>query len=139
MKVKSVMHSGIAAVALKTPISEIAKKMRDEDVGAIPVAENGQLVGMVTDRDLACRALANGHDISKLKASDAMSCPIFYCQEDDDVEYAISVMEHNKVRRLPVIDHNKQMVGMLSLGDISHKLPQEVAGDVIRAVSGHHA
>lgn len=139
MKVKETMHSGVTWVAPNAPISEIAKKMRDQDIGAIPVGENDRLVGMVTDRDIACRGLADGRDVTRLTASDVMSRPIVFCRADDDVEDAVHTMEQKKIRRLPVIDEKKRMVGMLTLGDISQRVPQALAGEMIQAVSGHHA
>jgi CBS domain-containing protein len=139
MKVKNVMHSGASFVESNTPLAEVAKRMRDNDVGALPVKSNGQLVGIVTDRDITCRALADGGDISKLTAKDIMTKNVFCCSQDDDIQQAIKVMESKRVRRLPVTDSDKAMIGMLSLGDISHKVSREAAGEMLRAVSGHHA
>lgn len=138
MKVKDVMHHGATCVEPSTPLQEIAKRMRDADVGAIPVKANGQLVGIVTDRDIACRALADSGDVAKMTAKDVMSKDVVCCSEGDDVEIAIDVMEAKKIRRLPVTDSHKAMIGMLSLGDISHKVSKELSAEVLRAVSGHH-
>jgi predicted transcriptional regulator len=138
MKVQDVMHSGVTWVPPDMPVLKIAKKMRDEDIGAVPVGENDKLIGMVKDRDIACRALADGKDIAALTARDVMSKPILYCQADEDVQDAVRIMETKKIRRLPVINAKKRMVGMLALGDISQKMPQSLAGEVIRAVSAHH-
>lgn len=139
MKVKDVMHSGVTWVSPKTPIGELAKMMRDRDIGAIPIGENDRLVGMVTDRDITCRGLADGEDVTRLTAADVMSKPIFYCRADDNVEDAVRTMEKNQIRRLPVINDKKRMVGMLALGDISHKVGHALSGEVIEAVSAHHA
>ena len=139
MKVKDVMHTGATWVSPNTPVFEIAKKMRDGDIGAVPVGENDRLVGMVTDRDITCRALANGHDVAALTARDVMSKPILYCREDEDVKDAARFMEKHQIRRLPVINEKKRMVGMLSLGDLSHRVPHALSGEVIQAVSGHHS
>lgn len=138
MKVKDVMHKGATCVAPDTLVREIAKRMRDKDVGAIPVKANGHLVGIVTDRDITCRALADGADIARMTARDVMTADVVCCSPDDDVEIAIEVMEERQVRRLPVTDSDKTMIGMLSLGDISHKVKKELSGEVLRAVSGHH-
>jgi CBS domain-containing protein len=112
--------------------------MRDEDIGAIPVGENDRLVGMITDRDIACRGLANGKDVAKLTVGRVMTKPIVYCRAKDKLEAAAKIMEKKGVRRLPVIDENKRMVGMLSLGDISSKAPKLLSGEVLKAVSAHH-
>jgi CBS domain-containing protein len=139
MKVKDVMHKGAICVEPNAPIGEIARRMRDEDVGAIPVRANGRLMGIITDRDLACRALAAGGDMSKMTAQEVMTKDVVCCSPDDDIEVAIEVMESNQIRRLPVADSHKIMVGMLSLGDISHKVKKELSGEVLCSVSAHHA
>lgn len=139
MKVKEVMHGGVTWVSPNTPILEIAKKMQTNDVGSIPVGENDRLVGMVTDRDIVCRGLAGGKDMATLTARDVMTGGIVYCQTEDDVGRAIDTMKNKKIRRLPVLDSNKRMVGMLSLGDLSDKAGPAQCADVMRAVSGHHA
>jgi CBS domain-containing protein len=139
MKVKDVMHSGVTWVDPNTSIPQIAKKMRDQDIGAVPVGENDRLIGMVTDRDICCRGLADGGDASKLTARDVMSKPIVYCKADDDVTEAIHLMEKSKIRRLPVINENKRMIGMLSLGDVSQRVTDQLSAEVMKAVSAHHA
>jgi CBS domain-containing protein len=112
--------------------------MRDADIGAIPVKANGKLVGIVTDRDLACRALAGSDAVTALTAKDVMTSDVVCCSADDDVEMAIDVMEAKQIRRLPVTDSHRNMIGMLSLGDISHKVSKELSAEVLRAVSDHH-
>ena len=139
MKVKEAMHNGVEWAAPQTPIPEIARRMRDLDIGAIPVGENDRLIGMVTDRDIACRAVANGADLGTLTARDAMSKGIFYCRDSEELEDALRIMEQKQVRRLPVINDQKRMVGILSLGDIADATPHELSGEVVAAVSAHHA
>ena len=139
MKVKNMMHKGIECIAPDMPVTEVASLMRKTDIGALPVKGDGQLVGIVTDRDIACRAVAEGGDISKMMASDVMSKNVVSCTADDDVADAIHLMEKKRIRRLPVTDSNKDVIGMLSLGDISHKLSKDLSGEVLRAVSAHHA
>ena len=139
MKVKDVMHKGVDWVSPNTPITELAKLMRAHDIGCIPVGEDDKLIGMVTDRDIAIRGFANGKDISKLTARDVMTKPVIWCWDSDNAMNAARLMENKKIRRLPVIDDNKRMVGMLSLGDISHAVSDHTAAEVIKAVSAHHA
>ena len=139
MKVKEVMHRGVTWVEPTTTIREIARMMRDNDIGSVPVGENDRLVGIVTDRDIICRGVADGADFSVLCAREVMSKPIIYCRADDDLEQAIRIMEKNKIRRLPVIDKDKRLAGMLALGDISEIGGEELAGEVMRSVSAHHA
>ena len=138
MKVKDVMHKGVSWVQPDASLTAIAKIMKTEDIGAVPVGENDKLVGMVTDRDIICRGLGNGKKPEKLTAKDVMTKGITYCRENEEVDDAIRIMESKQIRRLPVIDKDKRMVGMLSIGDISHSLPQEMSGEVMRSVSAHH-
>jgi CBS domain-containing protein len=138
MKVKDVMHKGTTSVRSDTPVKEIAKLMRKEDVGAIPVRADGQLVGIVTDRDIACRALANSGDVNRITAKDVMTKKVVCCSADDDLAAAVKKMERKKVRRLPVTNGRAGLVGMLSLGDVSHKVSKELSGEMLRAVSAHH-
>jgi CBS domain-containing protein len=139
MKVKDAMHKGVEWVAPDTPVSEIARRMRDKDIGAVPVGENDRLVGMVTDRDIACRAVAAGKDLSKTSARDIMTKGIVYCRDTEELDDALRIMEEKKLRRLPVINEKKRMVGMLSLGDIAHSATHELTGEVVSAVAEHHA
>ncbi len=138
MKVGEAMHRGVEWCDPDTPVVEIAKLFREKDVGAIPIGENDRLVGMVTDRDIVCRGIAEGRDLATLRARDVMTEGIKYCWEDDSVDDAVHLMEQHQLRRLPVINADKRMVGMLSLGDVSHAVPHELGGEFAAAVSGHH-
>ncbi|MBK5199637.1 MAG: CBS domain-containing protein [Methyloceanibacter sp.] len=138
MKVKDMMHKGAEYVAPNATLEQVAKKMRDYDVGALPVCEGGKAIGIVTDRDVTIRGLANGKDISKLTAKDVMSKNVVHCRDTEDAEDALRIMEDNQVRRLPVLDEAQKLVGMVSLGDISHALSQDLTGEVTKAVSAHH-
>lgn len=138
MKVKEMMHKGAEYVAPNAKLQIIARKMRDYDVGSIPVCDGGEVIGIVTDRDIAIRALANGKDVAKLEAKDVMSKDVIFCRDNENAEDAIRIMEDNRVRRLPVLNEAKKLVGMVSLGDISHSLSQDLTGEVTKAVSAHH-
>ncbi len=138
MKVKDMMHRGAEFVAPNATLQQIAKKMRDFDVGAIPVCDKGKPVGIVTDRDIAIRALAEGKDPAKVEARAVMSRNVVFCRDSEEAEDALRIMEDNQVRRLPVLDEEHKLIGMVSLGDISHALSQEMTGEVTRAVSAHH-
>jgi CBS domain-containing protein len=139
MKVKEAMHTGVTWVSPTTALPKVAKKMRDEDVGAIPVGENDRLIGMVTDRDIVCRGVVDGKDLKSLTAADVMTKGIVYCRADDDIDNAIESMKKNKIRRLTVLDGNKRMVGMLSLGDVACAASKSQCTEVMQAVSAHHA
>ena len=138
MKVMEAMHKGAEWVSPDTPVQDIAAKMRDYDIGAIPIGENDRLIGMVTDRDIVCRGVADTSSTKKLKARDVMTKGISWCRADDALTDAVHLMEEKKIRRLPVIDDDKRLVGMLSLGDVSQAADAELADEVLRAVAGHH-
>jgi CBS domain-containing protein len=139
MRVRSSMHKGVEWVSPETPVRDLANIMREQDIGAIPVGENDRLIGMVTDRDVTVRAVANNTDVSALTAKDVMTKGIVWCRDADDMSHAANVMQSKQIRRLPVIDKNKRMVGILSLGDLSHAATERTAAAVTKAVSAHHA
>ena len=138
MKVRDAMHEGVTWVEPNAAIADLARMMRDEDIGSIPGGENDRLVGMVTDRDIVCKGLANGKDVSGLTARDVMSGPIVYCRADEEVDDAVRIMEEHEIRRLPVINENKRMVGILSMGDIADGASRDLTAEVTRAVADHH-
>ncbi|HEV2716970.1 MAG TPA: CBS domain-containing protein [Terriglobales bacterium] len=139
MKVKEAMHRGADWVSPETPITELAKLMRERDIGAIPIGENDHLIGIVTDRDIVCKGLAQDNfDVRRATARDVMTAGIHCCREDDDLAKAVRHMEELKVRRLPVINKSKRMVGILSLGDVSHSAPGELLSECVKRVSAHH-
>ena len=139
MKVKEAMHKGVEWVDPETPIADVAKLMQRHDVGSIPVGQDDKLVGMVTDRDIAIRGLTMAHfDAKTTNARDVMSSGIHCCRADDDLQKAVTHMKTLGVRRLPVIDAKKRMVGMLSLGDVTHAAGRDVTADYVKAVSAHH-
>lgn len=139
MRVKEVMHKGVEWVGPDTPVIELAKLMRRHDVGAIPIGDNDRLIGMVTDRDIVCKGLADdSFDARRVTARDVMTPGIHCCREEDDLAKAVEHMEALKVRRLPVINQSKRMVGILSLGDISHSSSPALLSEWVKSVSAHH-
>ena len=139
MKVKDAMHKGVDWVSPDTPVTELAKLMRDHDVGAVPIGENDRLVGMVTDRDIVCKGLAQDNfNASSTTARDVMTAEIHCCRDDDDLAKAVRHMDELRVRRLPVINKSKRMIGILSLGDVSHSASADLLMECIKSVSAHH-
>ena len=139
MKVKDAMHKGVDWVNPDTPVVELARLMREHDIGAIPIGEDDHLVGMVTDRDIVCKGLAqDGFDPARATARDVMTAGIHCCREDDDLAKAVRHMEALKIRRLPVINKNKRMVGILALGDVSSSASGELVAECVKSVSAHH-
>jgi CBS domain-containing protein len=139
MNVKDAMHKGVEWVGPDTPVTELAKLMRKHDIGAIPIGENDRLIGMVTDRDIVCKGLAHeSFDAQRATARDVMTPGIHCCREDDDLAGAVYHMEVLNVRRLPVINRSKRMVGILSLGDVSHSAPGHLLAECVKSVAAHH-
>lgn len=138
MEIAKIMHPKADWVEADTPVSEVAKMMKADDVGAIPVGKGDRLIGMITDRDIALRVVAEGRDPSQTRAEDVMTAGVVYCLTHQSVEDAIHLMDQKKIRRLPVLNEKKRLVGMLSIGDISHSVSRDLSGELIRAVSDHH-
>lgn len=140
MKINEIMHRGVDTIAPDAPVASIARLMRDQDIGAVPVVdEDGDLLGIITDRDITIRALADGRDVSALKARDIMTTDVVCCHETDATESVIDLMEDNQIRRLPVLDQDLRLVGMVSLGDISQRMSEHSSAEILKAVSAHHA
>lgn len=138
MEIAKAMHPKAKWAGDDTPITEIAKMMKKDDIGAVPIGKDDKLIGMVTDRDIALRVVAKGRNPAKTTAAEIMTKGIVWCRSSSTVEDAIHLMEQKKIRRLAVIDDNKRLVGMLSLGDIAHAVSRSLSGEVLQAVAAHH-
>jgi CBS domain-containing protein len=139
MKVKKAMHQGVTWVDPRTSVEELAALMRTHDIGAIPIGEHDRLIGMVTDRDIVCRCIAEGRDPKNTTAREIMTRGIHFCLDKHDIKAAARIMERKKVRRLPVIDaKNKRLIGMLSLGDVYNAGPRRGGHKAMHGVSAHH-
>jgi CBS domain-containing protein len=139
MQVRQVMTEKVSFVDPDTRIPEVALIMRDEDIGSTPVVENDRLVGMVTDRDIVIRVVAENKDPRAVTARDVMSPKVLYCFDDQTVEDVLENMGDNQIRRLPVVNRDKRLVGVVSLGDLS-KAASSKAGDALEEISQstHH-
>jgi CBS domain-containing protein len=136
MQVKEVMTRGVECVPPDSTLQEAARKMRDLDVGPLPVCDHDRLAGMLTDRDIVVRAIAEGRDPKTTKVRDAMTEGIDYCFEDDDVATAAQQMREKQIRRLVVLNRDKRLVGIVSLGDLAVETGDaEVAGRTLEEVS----
>jgi CBS domain-containing protein len=134
MKVAEVMTRDVAVVSPDDPIQEAAREMQQIDAGSLPVGEDDRLVGMITDRDLAVRAVAENRSPATTKVRDVMSRGIRYCFEDEDVSTVALHMADWKVRRLAVLSRDKQLVGIVSLGDLTAEQRPEIH-DALRSNS----
>jgi CBS domain-containing protein len=119
MRISEIMTRDPELVDPNSSIRDAAMRMKNEDIGALPIGENDRLIGMVTDRDIAIRAVAEDRDPSSTSVRDVMSEKIYYCFEDDDIEDAARCMAENQVRRLPILNRDKRLTGIVSLADIA--------------------
>ena len=138
MRVKDAMHDGVETATSSMPVTEVAGIMMRHDIGALPVVDETGLIGMVTDRDIACKALVEGKPPPQIFAKDVMTTTPIYCRDTEEVSDAVHLMENNRIRRLPVLDADDNLVGMLSLGDVAHAMSLDLTGELTKAVSGHH-
>ena len=118
MRVSDCMTRGVEITNPQETIRDAARMMVDCDAGALPVGENDRLVGVITDRDIAVRAVAEGRG-PDAKVGDVMSAEVRYCFEDDDVDEVLRNMGELQVRRLPVLNRDKRLVGIVSLSDLA--------------------
>ena len=133
MRVKQAMRGGPDWTDPRTSLLDVAQRMRNEDIDAIPVVEGDELVGMVTDRDIVIRGVA-GQTVAQLTVRDIMTSDAVWCSEDDDLEDVADLMCERRVRRMPVIDNQRHLVGMLSVGDIA-STSSDMAGDALRRLA----
>ena len=119
MQIQQIMSKNVEYIGPETPIATAAQKMRDKDIGFIPVCDNDRIVGTLTDRDLVIRAIAQGRDCRNAQAREVMTQEVFYCYSDENVEHVGEVMRENEVRRMLILDRQKRLVGVVSLGDIA--------------------
>jgi CBS domain-containing protein len=137
MQLNRIMTEYVEVIALETSIEEAAMQMRSLDVGVLPVCDGDRLVGMLTDRDITVRVVADGRDPKTTTVEEAMTRQVVYCFEDQDTEEAERIMEKNQIRRLPVLDRDKRVVGIVSLGDLAVKNDENRAGTTLERVSEH--
>ena len=135
MKVRQVMTTDVITVEPEATLTEAARRMRGLDVGPLPVADRGRLVGMLTDRDIAVRATAEGRDPRNTRVSDVMTRDVVCCFEDDDVLQAARAMAQYRKRRLVVVDAAGRVVGIVSLGDLALRARNELVGEALEAIS----
>jgi CBS domain-containing protein len=136
MKIREIMTPDVQCIQPGDTLVEAAGLMRQLDVGVLPVCENGQVVGMLTDRDIAIRAVAQGRDPTKTTVRDTMTPGVVYhVLEDQDVEDAIRIMEQHQVRRAPVLNREEKLVGIVSIGDIAVETNTALSGEALKEVS----
>ncbi len=134
-KIGDVMTPTVEIVEPDQSVQQAAKLMAESDTGALPVGENDRLVGMITDRDIALRVAAQGKDPQQTRVREVMTPDIRYVFEDEDVEHVAENMAEQQIRRLPVMNRDKRLVGIVSIGDISARHSPELGGSALRGVA----
>ena len=136
MELRDIMTRNVEVVNGNASLKEAATKMKKLDVGLIPVCDGDRLEGLLTDRDITIRATANGRDPSTTKVNEVMSTDIAYCLEDQAVDEAVILMEARQIRRLPILNQDKQLVGIVSLADIAvHVGDRDLTGETLEEIS----
>jgi CBS domain-containing protein len=136
MELRDIMTRDVEVVRAGASLKEAAGKMKSLDVGLLPVCDGDRLQGIVTDRDITIRATADGRDPKKTKVLDVMSTDLAYCLEEQEVEEAVSLMEARQIRRIPVVNQDKRLVGIVSLADIAvHVRDRDLSGETLEEIS----
>jgi len=136
MKVRDILTKDPEVIRPDASICDAARKMKECDIGMLPVCDGERLVGAVTDRDLSIRAVAEGRDPNTTKVSDVMTPGIVYCFEDQELGEAAKIMEEKQIRRLPVVNRSMLLVGIVSLGDFAVRSKEDrLTEEVLEYVS----
>jgi CBS domain-containing protein len=141
MKIRDVMTPDVRTIAPTATLREAAQLMAETDVGVLPVANDDRLVGMLTDRDIAVRAVAAGRG-PDTPVQQTMSPEIKYCFDDEDVDDVCENMSEQQLRRLPVVDREKNLVGIVSLSDLARQADSDAAGEALEGITqpgGQHS
>ena len=135
MQLREIMTENVRTVRTDTRLPDLARIMRDEDIGSVPVVDHDRLIGMVTDRDIVVRAVADGEGVERHTAGDVMSPQILYCQADQSVDDVLKDMGDQQIRRMPVVDRDMRLVGIVSLGDLSRTARAAETGASLKEIS----
>lgn len=136
MKVNQIMTKDVECISPDATLKEAASRMKSLNIGFLPVCDKDQPVGVITDRDLTIRALAEGRDVKKTKAKDVMTEDVFYCFDDQEAEECASYMSEKEVRRILILNRDNKLVGVISLGDLAQaKIEEKVAAETLRNIS----
>ena len=125
MQVKEIMTRGVELVNFDTTVVEAAIKMKALDIGILPVVQDNAVTGILTDRDIVLRGVAERRDLMKTRVSDIMTLGVISCAEDDALEDAARLMEEKQIQRLLVLDHDSRAVGIISLRDVATRCRDE--------------
>jgi len=135
MKINEVMTKECRYLDRSAPFAEAAQLMAQADLGAVPIASEDRLVGMLTDRDIVTRGVAQSRDAVQTKVGELMSDKVYYCYDDDECDKVAANMGELQVRRMPVVNRDKRLVGAVSLGDLSANGAKKPAGEALSEIS----
>ena len=135
MQVSQILTRDVETIRPDTTVREAAQRMRSMDVGSLPVCDGRNLLGMVTDRDITIRITAEGRDAANTPVQEAMTPDVSYVFEDQDVQDAAKIMRDQQIRRLPVLNREKQLVGIIALGDVAQAGDDKLSGDALEQIS----
>ena len=135
MRIREAMTRQVRTVTPSSSIREAARAMAELDVGALPVSEGDRLVGMVTDRDLVLRGIAQGYTPENTRLDGLITRQVQCCHEDDAVDEVLQQMRDAGIRRMPVLDRDERLVGILTLGDVAAKTESPQAGEALAEIS----
>jgi CBS domain-containing protein len=137
MKINEIMSREVRTISPDTPLREVAQIMRQADIGALVINQNDRMAGMVTDRDLVVRAMAEGMNMDT-PVSRIMSDEVRYCFDDEEIDHVAKNMAQIEKRRLPVVNHDKRLVGMVSLANVASCNADKVSANLLRGVAQPH-
>jgi CBS domain-containing protein len=136
MRLADIMTRDVEVLHPDDSMEKAAQKMRDRGIGFLPVCDGKRLLGVISDRDMAVRVIAEGKDPRLVASRECLSSPVKYCYEDQEVSDAAQIMHDEQIRRLVVLDrHSKQMVGVISLGDIATNSAEVISGEALQGIS----
>lgn len=136
MLIRELMTRDVDIIDPNATLQEAAHQMKAIDVGSLPVCDGNKIQGIITDRDIAIRAVADGDDPTLTKVKDVMTTNLYYCFEDQPVQEAAGMMQHYQIRRLPIVNRNQELVGIVTLGDIAlYTDNQKLTGTTLGMVS----
>jgi CBS domain-containing protein len=136
MKLKEILTQDVEIIYPDDSLQTAAQKMRDRDIGFLPVCDGDRLIGVVSDRDIVVRVIAEGRDPKAMMGRNLETAPVIYCFEDQAVDEAARIMQENQIRRLVILSRgDKRLVGIVSLGDLATKGTADQSGEVLQSVS----
>jgi CBS domain-containing protein len=134
-KVRDVMTAGPVCVTPDTPVSVVAEVMDSDNIGSVPVVENDRLTGVITDRDIVVRAIAQGKDPRGMPVREIYSRDVIAVTPDDKLKDVVSIMADNQIRRIPVVDQENHLVGVISQADIALEAKEKTVGELVEEIS----